>query len=213
MAYFPEIYEASPSGQIGFIQGPEESDLDFAKRIEVCSSIKDPKADEHLLGWIPLYYTNQGLSFFEGGATFIEEKEGIVRPIIHLKKAFKHKSIWLFYDKEEILHHELIHAMRCKFNEPGIEEFLAYQTSKVAYRKYFGPLFNSTKKTFFFLGLLMLPVLFLNPALYFFPGLALVGLIAHLAIKQYKFKKLLTVFSSFEERIRLRDLHFKLKIH
>lgn len=207
MADYTKIGTASGQSQIGFLQGPAESDDAFVKRVKLCSSFRDPKADDHLLGWIPLYYTNKGLSFFEGGATFIDEREGVVFPLIHLRKSFKNKERWFFYDKEEILKHELVHAMRCTFEEPKIEEFIAYQTSKLSYRKYFGPLFTSAKEIFLFLALLAIPFFFLELIFLALPFMALGGFVLRLALRQKKFKALLAKYPSWEERLKLRDYH------
>ncbi len=209
MAHTPKT--SSSESQIGFIQGPSESDREFAQRISFCLENRDPKADDHLLGWIPLFYTNKGLSFFEGGATFIDETDGIRRPIIHLKKVFQKKSHWLFYSKEEILQHELVHAMRCMFDEPKIEEFIAYQTSKVSYRRYLGPLFTSPKEIALFLGLLVLPVFFANPWFFGFPLISLGIFMFRLGIRQRKFSRLLSLYPTKEERLILQDHHFSLK--
>jgi len=207
MADCTKIGKARGQSQVGFLQGPNESDESFAKRAEFCSTFRDPKADDHLLGWIPLYYTNKGLSFFEGGATFIDEREGVVFPLIHLRKAFKNKDHWLFYDKEEILQHELVHAMRCTFEEPKIEEFIAYQTSKLSYRKFFGPLFTSPKEIFFFLSSLALPFFFSELIFLAIPLVTLGGFLFRLALRQKKFKALLSKYPTWEERLKLEDRH------
>ena len=100
------------------------------------------------MDWVELSYSNQGLSFFEGGCSYIES----TAVKIQLRKGFeKSKTLLWIYNREEILAHEAVHAMRCAFSEPKFEEILAYQTSKSPFRRYFGPIFRNPKESMIFL--------------------------------------------------------------
>lgn len=151
-------------GKVGFIQAPQESDDAFAQRVALSLSKPYMSADGYLYGWIPIVYSNKGLSFLEAGATWVEYYEGIPYPIIQLKRGFKNKEKWLFYKKDEVLKHELVHAYRIAFEEPKFEEFIAYATSKYKFRRLLGPIFQNQKETYFFL--LSTTLVMLIPALY-----------------------------------------------
>ncbi len=107
-------------------------------------------------------FSNKGLLPWEGGCLWEREGE---KPLLQLRKVFKKQErfLWL-YTRTEIIAHELVHARRLHFNEPIFEEVLAYRTSSSAFRRFFGPLFRSSKESLFFV--LTLPTLFFLPMIY-----------------------------------------------
>lgn len=70
--------------------------------------------------------------FWEGGYTEIWTENG---------EAFA--KVVLQVMNSEVLQHELVHAVRMGFPDSPFEEFLAYATSKVWYRRMLGPMFSS----------------------------------------------------------------------
>ena len=97
----------------GWIPGPDESEGDYLKRIEIIEhhfSYPPLDLDDFLtdgdwenareittglfdfsLDWALAYYSNRDLPFFQGAATWLLRKEGVEIPLIQLKKAFKRK--------------------------------------------------------------------------------------------------------------------------
>jgi hypothetical protein len=105
---------------------------------------------------VQIVFEKKGLSFFEGGCTWIDDKRNALVQI-------SPKNI-PFYSKQEILAHEFVHALRAHLDENKFEELIAYQTSKNSIRAFLGTLVNSSKEVYlffisFFLSALYLPLL------------------------------------------------------
>ena len=132
----------------GLIPGPDEDEAAFLERISPFLSsqpIPIPQLDI-APDWITLTYSNKNLSFFQGAATWIENKH----PTIQLRSEFA-KGSYLIYHPEEIIAHEAAHACRMAFEEPRFEEIFAYSTSPNRFRRFFGPLFRTTTESTLFL--------------------------------------------------------------
>ncbi len=164
-------------GKHGFIVGPKETEETFVKRVDKSQHFRSypPKECDHFLtdsdwltplervndlfgikpDWVIGYYSNAKLSFYQGAATWILEKEGTRLPLIQLKKQFSTKSPYL---RTDILTHELVHVARLQFDEPFFEEVLAYRTSRNKLRWFFGPLFHKTWETILFALFFLLPL-------------------------------------------------------
>lgn len=172
-------------GNEGFIAAPEESEEAFVKRVDKLRKLaKDPgKLFEGatfeswdgemnpLLGakpyWIPWTYSNKNLPPWQGAVMWLfgsEENEKF--PIIQLRKGFK-KGKYLFYSKEEVLWHEVLHAMRMGYQEPQFEELLAYYHSKSKLRKFFGPLFRKPSQAIIFIVFILLSLGIQTTSLFF----------------------------------------------
>ena len=102
---------------------------------------------------IKIVFEKKGLSFFEGGCTWIDNERNAFVQI-------SPKNI-AFYSKEEILAHELVHALRAHLDENMFEELIAYQTSKNCIRAFLGTLVNSSKEVYLFLLSCFLSALYL----------------------------------------------------
>lgn len=138
----------------GLFPSPEESEAAFLERVsrvkKEYEAVDIPYYDI-APDWIPIIYKNKDLAFWEAAATWIAP-EGVT---IQIKK----NLLSSLYSEEEILRHELIHAVRATFNEPKFEEFLAYRTSLKKWRQIFGPIFQSHWEAYPFLLLLFVPLL------------------------------------------------------
>lgn len=145
----------------GIFPGPAESAGNFFRRAD--SSI-DRKASsskafdltnalfDAVPDWVEIRTDAKGLLPWEGAATWIEEDaDGQRISAIQLKSSLP----GFLYAPDEVLAHELVHAMRTGFEESRFEEILAYRTSKSWFRRYFGPIFSrpSEVKGFIFLML------------------------------------------------------------
>lgn len=121
--------------------------------------------------WVPLYFNNFELPLWQGGCAWIFqiEDESPKTALIQLRSFFQHQKTYLgLYQRNELLAHELAHVGRMMYNEPKFEEFFAYCSSHSPFRRWVGPIFQSSKETLLFLFVLM-AVVFSN--LPFFVGL------------------------------------------
>jgi len=75
---------------------------------------------------------------WEAGATWIGDLAKI-----QLRKTLQTKNALLGNQKDEVIAHEVVHAIRCQFEEPQFEEVLAYRCSKKWWRRYFSPLIQT----------------------------------------------------------------------
>jgi hypothetical protein len=137
----------------GLIPGPHENDASFLERVEAISESKfsnlSPLTDELFgfsIDWVPVVSSNKNLLPWEGAAIWISQ--GAI-PQIQLREHCLKTKLFL-RDSDEFLAHEAVHAARMSFEEPQFEEILAYQTSKKCFRKFWGPLFRSSKESSLF---------------------------------------------------------------
>jgi hypothetical protein len=142
----------------GIFPGPAESPENFLRRGELSGKAPQCKAFELTKAlfdaapdWVEIKQEAKGLLPWEGAATWIEENaDGQKISAIQLKP-----SLPSFYSLDEVLAHELVHAMRVGFEESRFEEVLAYQTSKSKFRRYFGPIFSKTAEVKGFIFLML----------------------------------------------------------
>ncbi len=140
----------------GLIPGPQEDATSFLKRVETASALNRQNLSpvtQELFGfsieWVPVFFSNKKLLPWEGAAIWISEGE---IPHIQLRKHF-FKTQLFQKDQGEFLAHESVHAARLLFEEPQFEEILAYQTSKNCFRRFWGPLFRSSKESSLFMAI------------------------------------------------------------
>ena len=142
-----------------FFSNPPETidyfltDRDWEGALERIRVLYDAKPD-----WIVAHYDNNGLTFFQGAATWIVCKDDLRVPLIQLRKSFDSGSHLKLYSCEEVLAHEVVHAMRMQFDEPKFEEIFAYKTSRRLYRRLMGPLFQKPWEANLFLLILLIPI-------------------------------------------------------
>lgn len=100
------------------------------------------------------FFVNEKLSFFEGGVTWVVSKGDVLVPFVQLRKNFQNKrKHFLGYSIDEILSHEMVHAIRAPFGDSEMEEFFAYLTSSSSIRKIFGPIIKNRTEIFLFFTL------------------------------------------------------------
>ena len=113
--------------------------------------------------WIPVFFSNYRLPFWHGGCAWIFQtaEDSPTAALIQLRQAFRHSESYLgIYKREELLTHELVHVARMSFQEPHYEEMLAYQTAHSAFRRWFGPIVQSSMESVIFILILGLIVVF-----------------------------------------------------
>lgn len=109
--------------------------------------------------FVPVHYSNQGLSPLEAGCTWMDEDNHVS---IQLRKSFEDKErLFGLYSKEEVLAHELVHAVRYPLGSDTYEEFFAYYLSSrfgARFRAFLGPLFHHSSESKLFLCTLLAPM-------------------------------------------------------
>lgn len=189
----------------GLIPGPAENETEYLQRVDYCLSLKksfkerlgngmatDPagedlsfweeawKKTEELYGihptWIPLFFSNSQLPFWQGGCAWIfqQDDKSPVSAFLQLRRAFRTAPLYLgLYHRDELLAHEMCHVGRMCFQEPQFEEVLAYRSSPSHFRRWLGPLVQAPWESslfvllLFFILVLDFFVLWMQPELFF----------------------------------------------
>lgn len=183
--------------QLGLIPGPNESADEFAVRANYCLTLKDHLSEEFkVLGpvnddsidklskgfnitastydlsptWIPIFFNNYQLPPWHGGCAWIFQmtETSPTSALLQLRRCLYDSSKYLgIYHRDELVAHELAHVGRMKFEEPQFEEILAYRTSFSAFRRWFGPIVQSSFESMLFVIILVL-IVFIDLFLLFF---------------------------------------------
>lgn len=109
--------------------------------------------------WIPLFFSNYKLSFWHGGCAWIfqENDETPMAAFFQLRKTFQTKPSYLgLYKRDKLIAHELSHVGRMMFEEIRFEEVLSYRSDSSRFRRYFGPIMQSSWESALFVILLFL---------------------------------------------------------
>ncbi len=131
----------------GIFPIPGESEQNFVLRAENQSKSESGKTDLFLFSynllqevydivpsWVQVIFEDKGLSFWEAGCTWCDENK--IHGYIQLKKKLLKKStLFGVYDRDEILSHELVHAVRLPLQSKRFEEIFAYLTSYFVAKK------------------------------------------------------------------------------
>ncbi len=172
----------------GIFPGPSENEEEFFQRsypqtstsaqaLIVTARLFDAAPD-----WVEVKFGSKGLMLWEGAATWIDPKLGIstiqVRP-----------KLW-GYPQEEVIAHELVHAMRQKLNANKFEEILAFYTAKNRFRRTFGPLFSRPWETTLFVLTIAagwIGAMFDLYWIFLLPVIVLIGMMIRLFASQHQF--------------------------
>lgn len=155
----------------GIIPGPSESWQAFENRAAFLLQAAENEEFKDSLdlvekifkmrpSWAVCKYTKEGLNALEAAATFIDEKQ---RATIHIQPYFQQKKRILFYKRDEIIAHEMVHAIRSAFEEPHFEEFLACRVFSSPWRRFFGSLVEGKRDVI----LLLIPGVSLGALIFF----------------------------------------------
>jgi hypothetical protein len=170
----------------GFIPGPAESLQDFVKRVESTkqaflklgvSAIPSSHWDwvgiklREQFGFTPLclpaFYSNRSLTPWQGAAAWVERGQILA---IQLRESFRKGTFLGIYQRGEILAHEAVHAARSAFPSDRWDEFFAYMTSEISWRRVLGPIIQRPWEVWPFLLLCLMgvffPIMFLGVALW-----------------------------------------------
>lgn len=151
----------------GLVPGPNETSEAFSLRVRQAISLSSPEIPEwkgaldkvhrlfHVIpDWITVKIGGPGLNYWEAAATWQEEKEGVFHTTIQIPDSKKIRKFKRLVSLEEVCAHEMVHAVRCAFQEPRFEEILAYQTAEKPWRKILGGLWKNPNEMRLFLLLL-----------------------------------------------------------
>lgn len=170
----------------GFIPGPTETEQDFKKRVESTkqaflklgeSAIPSSHWDwvgnklRALFGFTPLclpvFYSNRSLTPWQGAAAWVERGQILA---IQLRESFRKGTFLGIYQRGEILAHEAVHAARSAFPLDRWDEFFAYMTSEISWRRVLGPIIQRPWEVWPFLVFCLMgvfsPIAFLGAALW-----------------------------------------------
>lgn len=103
--------------------------------------------------WVPLFFSNYKLSFWHGGCAWIfqQKQDSPTSAFFQLRHKFRTSKKYLgIYDRNELISHELSHVGRMLFEEPKFEEILAYGSSTSSFRRFFGPIVQSSYESTIF---------------------------------------------------------------
>jgi|GEM_PF-691357 len=121
--------------------------------------------------WVPLFFSNDQMFPWHAGCAWIFQRDAQTptAAFLQLRLPFRHSSSFLrIYQRRELIAHELAHVGRMLYHEPQFEEILAYQSSSSRWRRWLGPIVQSSGESLFFVSLLALLIL-THLALLFFP--------------------------------------------
>lgn len=107
--------------------------------------------------WVPVFFSNRQLPFWQGGCAWIFQLNEDSPPssFLQMRKEFLYSRLHFgIYHRTEILAHEFVHTGRMMFQDLRFEEILAYQTSDSKFRRYFGPIIESSKEGLWFILLI-----------------------------------------------------------
>lgn len=156
----------------GLIPGPKQTEMQFAAKIELIEGLElDKIVSKQVFAltsrlfdivpdWLSVIHRRKGLAFWEGAVTWLDPRpEGYRLAAIQVREELNRSFLSRYYPEDEVLAHEIVHAVRSDFDEVAFEEILAYQTSQKRWRRYLGPLLQQPRETQLFLGLLLFSVL------------------------------------------------------
>ena len=163
----------------------------FLEPLELTEKLYRFQAD-----WVAGFFVERAYGLLFGGCAYYFYPDFFALFII--RRSFRDKARWLFYQRKELLAHELCHVARVSFRAHVYEEIFAYKTATTAFRRFFGGIFRSPKDSFLFIGascLLLVNQLcraFLFPQLPSWPmWCLLVGILCWLVLRLLRDMKIL----------------------
>lgn len=112
--------------------------------------------------WVSLFFSNYQLAPWHGGCAWIFQlnEQTPTAAFLQLRAHFRNSSNFLgIYQRRELIAHELAHVGRMLYEEPEFEEIFAYQSSSSRWRRWLGPIVQSSRESFFFIIILGLVIL------------------------------------------------------
>lgn len=88
---------------------------------------------------VPGFFLSRDVGLLWGGCMICDPDHPL--SVFLIRGAFRKRPHWFFYNRRELLAHELCHSMRQSLDEITLEEYFAYQTSPSRLRRYLGNCF------------------------------------------------------------------------
>lgn len=107
--------------------------------------------------WTPVFFNNYQLAPWHGGCAWIFQldEETPTAAFLQLRAHFREQKSYLaLYNRSELIAHELAHVGRMMYHEPQFEEILAYRSSSSSWRRWLGPIVQSSKESLLFIFIL-----------------------------------------------------------
>ncbi len=98
---------------------------------------------------VPGFFLSRDVGLLWGGCLIADTE--LPLSIFLIRGAFRTRERWLFYNRRELLAHELCHSMRQSLHEITLEEHFAYQTSPSRLRRYLGNCFIRERDAIWFI--------------------------------------------------------------
>lgn len=108
--------------------------------------------------WIPLFFSDYKLFPWHGGCAWIfqEKEDSPTGAFFQLRTSFKNSKTYLgLYKRDALIAHELSHVGRMLFEERRFEEVFAYRSDPSFFRRYFGPIMQSSWESALFMIFLL----------------------------------------------------------
>lgn len=152
--------------------------------------------------WVPIQSSNEGMHLWEGAVLWQSQTDaGFMLPQIQISQRAQR-----FYSKEELIAHEIVHAVRIDFMEEEFEEVLAYASSPKAWRRWIGPFFRKPREATVFVWAMVVSIVMQGIELAtelssgwllipWLPALLIVGGLARLTFTQRLFRRCLSNLS------------------
>src|SRR5690242_16093761 len=185
--------------QRGFLPFPGEEESAFLERASHLQSEASPEGAEGAIerckelfdvapDWVQIVEQQKGLAPWQGAVLWIQ---GAGVPLIQVSPRLKKTWLGRFYTYDEVLAHELIHAVRLPLASSRFEEIVAYHTSQSRLRAYLGPLIRHPYEVYILLIAVLLgwAGLLFNPLLLTVPWIACIYAGVRLVWTQRIFKR------------------------
>ena len=104
------------------------------------------------IDWVPGFFLTPRFGMLFGGCAYSFDPDFFSLFII--RNSFKKKKKWLFYERDELMSHELCHVARFAMKSHKYEEQFAYQTSNSGFRRNYGCMMRSAWETYIIMILL-----------------------------------------------------------
>ncbi len=119
--------------------------------LQLCKQLFDVEPD-----WVSIIETQKELAFWQGAVMWVQTDHlGNDLPFIQISSRLNSALLRRWYSKEEVIAHELIHAIRLPLYSARFEEIIAYQTSHNPLRRFLGPLFRRPYEVYILLAALL----------------------------------------------------------
>ncbi len=144
--------EAAFLQRAALLEQPHASTTNIEASLAYCDQLFDVRPD-----WVRVTEQQQGLSPWQGAVTWIQEApDHTLIPLIQISPRMQGSVFQKWYSREEILAHELIHAVRLPLKSSRFEECIAYQTSRSKWRKWLGPILRHPYEVYVLLAALLI---------------------------------------------------------